>query len=80
MIPWQDIVAAAACFSLAFALIPSIRNHNKPDIKSCLLSTICVTALAVVFASLGLWVSLAAEAAGVVTWGILLIQQWKRTL
>jgi len=72
---WEDIVIAVGCFSLALALIPSIRKTHKPEKSSCALSVICLTALAISFASLGLWLSVASEIAGIITWGILLFQK-----
>ena len=74
---WQDIVIFVACLSLALALIPSIRGIHKPEIKSCILSVVCLTALAVCFATLNLWLSFIAEMAGILTWGILLFQNEK---
>lgn len=71
---WQDIVIMIACFGFALALIPSIRSKQKPARSSCLLTIVLLTAIAVCFATLELWLSFASEITAIVAWGILLFQ------
>jgi len=71
---WQDVVIMVACFGFAFALIPSIVGKFKPAKSSCLLTIALLTAIAVCFATLGLWLSFWAEITAIVAWGILLLQ------
>ena len=72
---WQDIVIMIACFGFAVALIPSIRGKQKPEKASCVLTILLLLAIAVSFATLGLWLSFSAEITAIVAWGILLFQK-----
>ena len=72
---WQDVVIMIACFGFAIALIPSIKGKRKPERSSCLITTILLTAIAISFATLGLWLSVAAEITAIIAWGILLFQK-----
>ena len=72
---WQDIVIMIACFSFSLALIPSIRGKNKPEKNSCLFTILGLTAIAVCFATLRLWLSFASEIAAITAWSILLVQR-----
>jgi len=71
---WQDVVIMVACFGFAVALIPSIVGKYKPAKISCVLTIILLTAIAVSFATLSLWLSFWAEVSAIVAWGILLFQ------
>jgi len=72
---WQDIVIMVACFGFAIALIPSIRGKRKPEKLSCAITMILLIAIAVSFATLGLWLSFASEITAIIAWGILLLQK-----
>ena len=72
---WQDVVIMVACFGFAIALIPSIVGRQKPERSSCLLTAVLLTAIAVAFATLELWLSFAAEVTAIIAWGILLFQR-----
>ena len=72
---WQDVVIMVACFGFAIALIPSIRGKQKPARSSCALTMVLLTAIAVCFATLGLWLSVVSEITAIIAWGILLFQK-----
>ena len=72
---WQDVVIMAACFGFAIALIPSIKGKQKPARSSCLLTILLLTAIAICFGTLALWLSLAAELTSIAAWAILLFQR-----
>ena len=72
---WQDVVIMIACFGFAFALYPSIRGKQKPAKSSCLWTIILLSAIAVSFATLKLWLSVGAEMTSIVAWGILYFQK-----
>lgn len=72
---WQDIVIMVACFSFSLALIPSIRGNYKPARLTCLATVIGLTATAVCFGTLGLYLALSSEITSIVAWGILLFQR-----
>lgn len=72
---WQDVVIMIACFGFAVALIPSIRGKQKPARSSCILTIALLMAIAVCFATLGLWLSMASEITAIIAWGILLVQK-----
>ena len=72
---WQDVVIMIACFGFAIALIPSIRGKQKPAKSSCLLTFVLLTAIAISFITLGLWLSFIAELTSIIAWGILLFQR-----
>ena len=63
---WQDIVIMIACFGFAIALIPSIRGKQKPAKSSCILTIALLVAIAVCFATLGLWLSMASEITAII--------------
>lgn len=71
---WQDVTIMTACFGFSIALIPSIRGKDKPARSTCLLTTILLIAIAVSFATLGLWLSFASELTSIIAWLILLFQ------
>uniref|UniRef100_A0A6M3KXT7 Uncharacterized protein n=1 Tax=viral metagenome TaxID=1070528 RepID=A0A6M3KXT7_9ZZZZ len=75
---WQDVVIMVSCFGFAIALIPSIKSNQKPTKSSCLLTIILLSAIAICFATLKLWLSFTAEISSIIAWGILLFQ--KRSL
>ena len=72
---WQDIVIMVSCFGFAIALIPSIRGKQKPPRSSCFLTIVLLTAIAVSFGTLKLWLSLASEITAIVAWGVLFFQK-----
>lgn len=72
---WQDVVIMVACFSFALALIPSIRGQNKPARSTCAMTIVALTAVAVCFGTLRLYLALASEIVGITAWGILLFQK-----
>jgi len=72
---WQDIVIMVACFGFAVALIPSIRGKQKPEKSSCAITMVLLMAIAVSFATLGLWLSFISEITAIIAWGILLFQK-----
>jgi len=72
---WQDVVIMFGCFGFALALIPSIRGKQKPERSSCLLTIILLMAIAICFATLGLWLSMASEITAIIAWAILLFQK-----
>jgi len=63
------------CFGFAFALIPSIKGKAKPARMSCVITICLLIMVGVSFATLGLWLSFAAEVTAIIAWGILLIQK-----
>jgi hypothetical protein len=71
---WQDFVIMLSVFGLSFSLIPSILSKHKPAKSSCILSIILASLILICFATLHLWLSVSAEIASIITWGILLIQ------
>ena len=72
---WQDFVIMISCFGFAIALIPSIRGKQKPAKSSCVLTALLLMAIAVCFATLGLWLSFASEVASIIAWTILYFQK-----
>jgi hypothetical protein len=72
---WQDVTIMAACFGFAIALIPSIRGKDKPAKSSCAITAGLLAAIAVSFATLGLWLSFVSELTSIAAWLILLFQR-----
>ena len=72
---WQDIVIMISVFGFAIALIPSIKGKQKPAKSSCVLTVILLSATAVSFATLNLWLSFISEISSIIAWGILLFQK-----
>jgi len=72
---WQDATIMAACFGMAFAMIPSIRGKHKPAKSSCIITIMLLIAIAISFATLGLWLSFCSEIAIITAWVILLFQR-----
>ena len=72
---WQDIVIMVAGFGFAIALISSIKGKQKPARSTCALTVVLLTAIAVCFATMGLWLSFVSEVTSIIAWGILLFQR-----
>ena len=72
---WQDLVIMIACYGFAIALIPTIIGKQKPARFTCWLTMVLLAAIAVSFATLGLWLSFWSEIVSIIAWGILLFQR-----
>lgn len=72
---WQDVVIMVAVFGFSLALIPSIRGKDKPSRKTCIITICLLILVAVSFATLHFWLSLAANLTNTVAWSVLLFQK-----
>jgi len=72
---WQDIALSIIGFSFSFALIPSIMSKHKPAMWSCLLTASGLTAMVIVFGTMGLWLTVIANSLSALAWWILLFQR-----
>ena len=71
---WQDIVMMILGFSFAIFLIPSIRGKEKPQRLTCITTTIGAAIIAICMATLGLWLTAAAQVITTTAWAILTVQ------
>ena len=71
---WQDWFLTVAQTILIFALIPTVLSKQKPAVPTCLITTIVVFGVAVVYTSLSLWMSAITALLNAVMWLILSVQ------
>lgn len=75
---WQDWVFFIGAWIFTISLIPTIRGKQKPELSTSLTTTIIVFIFIFCFATLGLWLSVIANTAVGIAWGILAYQRWKQ--
>jgi len=75
---WQDIVIMVAAFGLSASTIPMMIHRIHPGKTTCLSMISLLAVIGICFATLSLWLSVVAEAAGVLAWSILLWQGRKK--
>lgn len=75
---WQDWVIGVGQIGLFLALIPTIRNVEKPALGTCVITAAILTGFAISFVTLTLWFSAFATSFAALGWYILLFQVWKR--
>lgn len=75
---WQDWVFFIGAWIFVISLIPTIRGNQKPELLTSIPTTIIVFAFVFCFATLGLWLSVFANTAVGIAWGILAFQRWKQ--
>jgi heme O synthase-like polyprenyltransferase len=75
---WQDIVLSIGQWIFVIALLPSVFGNDKPALSSSVLTGAVLAVFAFVYATLGLWSSVAAGSAISITWFILAWQQYRR--
>lgn len=71
---WQDIVIMIANFFIALALLPTVRGNHKPEPLTSALDGGMLLLIAGAFATLHLWLSMAATLCSATLWFILLGQ------
>jgi hypothetical protein len=69
---WQDYLIALVVMVFTLSVIPMITQKNTPPIATALAMSVGALILAIVYATLGLWFSLAVETLATILWGILL--------
>jgi ammonia channel protein AmtB len=74
---WQDIVFMLGGFIFSIALIPSIRNKNKPALSTSLSTAIVLCIFCIAYASMGFWLAFSAQVLSTIAWIILFIQGCK---
>jgi hypothetical protein len=75
---WQDIILSVGNLLLGIALIPSIISSHKPALLTSLLQGCILLTFGIVYASLGLWVSVGAISLSVVLWFVLVVQKYRQ--
>lgn len=73
-VAWQDVVLFVGGFVLAAGIVPAIRKPEKPPVATTLTLVVMLAIFAVVFATLGLWLSAVGVAAQGVLWAVVLVQ------
>lgn len=72
MISWQDVYFAAAGLLYSVVMIPSIRNpRTEIPRRSSVLTAVTLSASALAYASLGMWLASASTAIGAGVWAFL---------
>lgn len=72
---WQDYVLAISYIVFNIALIPSIIGHDKPNLKTSIITATFQVPCFVVYLSLSLWFSAALAALNFSLWATLAIQK-----
>jgi hypothetical protein len=71
---WQDLTLMIGNFIIAGALLPTVLNKHKPAPLTSILDGAMLTMFAVVFVTLGLWLSAIAVSFSAALWFVLLAQ------
>jgi len=77
-IVWQELIFTVGGFVFFLALLPSIFSKDKPAFATSVVTASFLSLFVVAFASLELWWSAIAQAAGALAWWILTLQSWKK--
>ena len=72
---WQDLVLMVGGFGFSVALIPMVRQHEKPPISTSLPTVLILIAFGAAYATLGLWLAFSSGVFTLTMWLILLIQR-----
>jgi hypothetical protein len=75
---WQDIVLMIGSFVCSAALMPTILSDTKPHAGTSTITAIVLIVFCICFATLGLWLTMIANAIACIAWVILLVQKLSR--
>ncbi len=75
---WQDIVFGTGTIIFAVSLIPTIRDSQKPAVKTSLPTAIILAFFAVTSATLGLWFAVVAQVISCGLWSLLAFQRFNQ--
>ena len=73
---WQDIILSVGLWLASVALLPSILGKDKPPLSTSILNVIIITAAAIVYVTLHLWLSVVATAILSLAWLTLAVQKF----
>ncbi len=76
--PWQDYVLTAGAWIFIIALIPAIRGKEKPPVSTSIITGSILVVYALVYATLGLWISVVSTSALSISWFALAVQKMMR--
>jgi amino acid permease len=65
---WQDWVLGTGAFLVLFSLLPTIRGPHKPALSTSIMTSILGSIMTITLATLGLWLSAAANGAVSIAW------------
>lgn len=69
---WQDWVIMIVQWGFILALVPTIRErHAKPPLTTCVMTVVGLVAMAICFATLGMWASVLSLSVMAVLWSII---------
>lgn len=71
MMPWEDATIALVVLMFSLTIIPMITSGTVVPVWTSIPMVVGAAALVVAYISLGLWFSVAVEAASVALWAIL---------
>ena len=73
---WQDIVLSVGAWIFFIALIPSIKSKDKPALMTSLPTGTVLAVFALVYATLGLWLSIFSTILTSAAWFTLAVQKY----
>lgn len=76
-IPWQDFVLSLGNLVFFIALLPSIFSKDKPAFLTSTMTAFFLTTFGIVYATLGLWFSVAGVFLSALGWTILAFQSYR---
>ena len=76
--PWQDIVLTIGSWIFIIALIPTLRDREKPQLSTSVVTGTVLLVYAFVYATLGLWISVVSTSALAIAWLVLALQKMKQ--
>ncbi len=75
---WQDVVITVGSWVFVVALIPTLRGKEKPAVTTSVVTGFILIAYALVYATLGMWVSVVSTTALALSWFTLAVQKIKK--
>jgi hypothetical protein len=75
---WQDWYLTFGFVIFSIALIPMLRDKNKPALLTGLITSLVLLGEIPVYYSLGLWLATILTFVNLVMWSTLTVQRWKQ--
>lgn len=77
---WQDIILMLGGFGFVIALVPAVRNREKPPVSTSLMTGSILVIFVICYAALDLWLAFVATITTAVMWLCLATQVLLRKL
>lgn len=72
---WQDIILAIGGFAFSIALIPALKDQQKPPTTTSIITGVILTMFCIIYLTLGLRLAALSTALTAACWWTLLVQR-----